>query len=280
MTDKQNKAEPATSTKDKLKASWEYRSGKFVLRIVAALFFFSYLAATMPSAWAWAWASYYKNQPPSQIDALIEKHVNTSDQSKIMGWIQLRPAEERASIQEKLLAHSPVLDSYAFLIFSDWALEKRELQDAIFWNFMGRYRLRYDALRCGTPNAVENIKGLAELLSYDVFEKILTQHPGLVPVMIKRVLDYDANHPAENDPTGICNFIYNLEKGNFVMVRREEWPPVRHTLRAVTEYNLKMMAQSIPAEETSPALSLPEHSETGADTSNSDDNNPDSKGAE
>ena len=98
--------------------------------------------------------------------------------------------------------------------------------------------------------------------------------------MIKRVLDYDANHPAENDPTGICNFIYNLEKGNFVMVRREEWPPVRHTLRAVTEYNLKMMAHSIPAEETSPALSLPEHSETGADTSNSDDNNPDSKGAE
>lgn len=272
MTDKKENTEAPVAPQNKLKLSWEYRSGKFILRIVAALFFFSYLMATMPSAWAWAWSAYYKNQPPSHIDSLIEKHINTNDQSKILSWVQLRPADERADIQEKLLAHSTVLDSYAFLVFSDWALEQRELKEAIFWNFFGRYRLRYDALRCGTPNAVDNVKGLAALLSYDVFEKILAEHPGLVPVMIKRVLDYDAHHPAENDPTNICNFIYNLEKGDFAMVKRENWLPLRHTLRAVTEYNLKMMGQSAETQNSTPA-----NENTNGGTHNTTDGNKDTE---
>jgi len=38
----------AGSEKSTIKSSWEYRSGKFALRVIAALFFLSYLFAAGP----------------------------------------------------------------------------------------------------------------------------------------------------------------------------------------------------------------------------------------
>lgn len=226
------------SERSTIKSSWEYRSGKFALRAVAALFFLSYLFAAGPMTWTWGQAVYYKNQPASQIDRLIDEHIQKGDQSKIITWIQMRPPEERASIEEKIARHTATANSFLFLVFSDWALERKDYEQAVFWNFFARYRLRFDALRCGAPNSVLNMKGIVSIVSEEAIDKIVTAVPRLVPATIHKVLEFDAASPANNDPSGICTFIYKLEKGKFSQAPREDWPALRHTLRAVTEYSL------------------------------------------
>jgi hypothetical protein len=232
-----------------LRGTWEYRSGRFVLRIVAALFFLSYLSAAAPAAWTWGWAAFYKSQPASRIDRLIEENIARADQSKLLAWIQRRPPEERLSIEEKIAPHTATANSFVFLMFSDWALERQAYEQALFWNFYARYRLRFDALRCGAPNSVMNMKGIVALVSNTTIEKIVEFQPGIVPFAIQQVLDYDAMHPADNDPAGVCKFIHNLEKGSFLPVRRENWPALRHTLRTVTEYSLRQMQGGGAADE-------------------------------
>ncbi|MDP2205148.1 MAG: hypothetical protein Q8K65_02465 [Alphaproteobacteria bacterium] len=240
-------------TADKVKRGWEYRSSKFVLRIVAFLFFASYLFAAAPMAWMWGWSSYYKSQPVSRLDGLIEAYAGSSDQSKLLVWIQNRPEHEREQIKEKLLPHAGELDSVLFLFLAEWAVQERDAEQVVFWNFYARYRLHYDALRCGAPNSVMNMKGFISLISEDYIDKIVARNPHLLPKTIQKVLDMDALYPANNDPSGICKIIYKLERTEFKPAHRERWPSIRHTLRAVTEYRLKKIQDGEDGE-------TPEHS--------------------
>lgn len=226
---------------EKVKSGWEYRSSKFALRIVAVLFFASYLFAVAPMAWMWGWSSYYKSQPVSRLDDLIKAYAGSSDQSKLIVWIQNRPEHERAQIKERVLPHVGELDSVLFLFLAEWAAQELDAEQIMLWNFYARYRLHYDALRCGAPNSVMNMKGFISLISEEYIDNITIRNPHLLPVTIQKVLDLDALHPATNDPSGICKIIYKLEGTEFKPVRKERWPSIRHTLRTVTEYRLKQM---------------------------------------
>ncbi|MFN7113703.1 MAG: hypothetical protein ACK4PK_05015 [Alphaproteobacteria bacterium] len=234
----------------KIKSSWEYRSGKFALRIVAFLFFASYLFAAAPMAWMWSWSAYYKSQPISHLDKLLETYAGSGDQSKLLIWIQNRPEYERDQIREKLLTRVGELDSVLFLFLAEWSAQELDAENIVFWNFYARYRLHYDALRCGAPNAVMNMKGFISLVSEEYVDNIISRHPHLLPKTIQKVLDIDAQHPANNDPTSICKIIYKLERAESSPVRRENWAPLRHTLRAVTEYRLEKIRGAGTAVET------------------------------
>lgn len=229
---------------EKIKSSWEYRSGKFVLRVVAALFFLSYLFAAAPMAWTWSWAVYYKNQPPSALGPLLEESIVAPNQSELLTWVKLRPPEERAVIMEKLEPHTALLDPFLFLTYSQWSVEVLEAEDIVFWHMYARYRLRYDALRCGAPDSVMNMKGLLQLMPHGYIDAILERWPHLLKPALQRVLDYDAKFPAANNPSRICEVIYNIEGRNYKMVPEKYWAAIRHTLRAQTEFDLERMDES------------------------------------
>lgn len=235
-----------------IKRSWEYRSGKFALRIVAVLFFISYLIASAPLSWMWATSTYYKSQPLSKLDDMVKAYAGKDDQSKLMLWVQARPKEERAQIKEKLLPYAGQLDSVLFLFFAEWAVQNFEAREIVFWNYYARYRLRYDALRCGAPNSVINMDGFVSLISEEFIDSIVERNPHLLPETIQRVLDMDALYPASNSPVGICKIIYKIERLEFNPVRRENWPALRHTLRAVTEYSLSQMRPQNSGLDTTP----------------------------
>lgn len=266
---KADKAENEVGIAEKAKNSWEFSTGKIILRIAAGLFFVSYLAFTGPLAWQWAWSAYYKSQPLSHLDTLIAEDLNSDDQSQFMAWVHLRPAYEREEIQKKLEPLSAKLDPFFFLLFSQWEAEKLEIEKTVFWHFYARYRVRFDALRCGAPDSVKNVDGIMSLMPEGHITATVQHWPHLIPVSIEEVLEFDARMPAENSPARICRIVYELEGRNFKAADRERWQQIRHTLRSRTELSLAEMWQELRQRAAAPAPTpeptAPDSSETAPD---------------
>ncbi len=262
---KADKPEKGASLAEKAKSSWEFHTGKIILRIAAALFFISYLALTAPLAWQWAWSAYYKSQPLSHLDTLIAKELNSPDQSQFMAWVHLRPAYEREEIQKKLEPHSAKLDPFFFLLFSQWEADKLDIEKTVFWHFYARYRVRFDALRCGAPDSVKNVDGIMSLMPEGHITATVQRWPHLIPASIQEVLDFDARQPAANNPARICRIVYELEGHNFAIASPERWQQIRHTLRARTELSLAEMRRQLNMPAPAPDTTVPEDSMAAPD---------------
>lgn len=233
---------------------------KTLLRIVAGLFFISYLALAAPMTWSWGWSVYYKNQPASRIDAWIASALDNPNQSEFMAWLKLRPTHERNDIILRLEPYSSKLDPFFFLMFSQWKAEELNIEDTVFWHFYARFRLRFDALRCGAPDSVKVLDGLMALMPEKHITATVQRWPQLIPHSIGRVLEYDAKYPANNNPNRICSIVHRIENDVFKTVNPQHWPQIRHTLRARTELSLREMEGAPPPknETQDPAAKDPE----------------------
>lgn len=260
------KAKDAPEENFSLRDSWEFKTGKFILRVAAVLFFLAYLMLAVPHASAWAWQAYYLREPLPMLKTHLEQSLKTGDQDKLLKWIKIRPAAERAQIMDMLEPVSGKLNPLFFLTFAHWSAAADDVDKAVFWHFMARFRLRYDALRCGSPNAVDNMDGLLALMPEGkIAPTVAKQDRPALMSYLQRVLDYDAAHPAENSPKNVCVFINNLEGRGFVIVQERYWQNIRHSLRRITEAQIeKMKAEGVtPAQiETKKTPPVPEETET------------------
>jgi len=257
---KNNKQAPSSDSTD-LRDSWEYKTGKIILRIVAALFFLTYLLLAMPHAMSWGWQAYYRQQPLSKLEVHIDEALK-GEQKVLLKWIQLRPVSERPVIIEKLTPHSGKLSPLFFLTFARWEGQANNIDKAVFWNFLARYRMRYDALRCGAPDSVENMDGLMALMPEGrIVPTVAKQDKSMLVDHLQRVLEFDANYPAENNPAGLCTFINNLEGESFMLVAPKHWNSLRHTLRRATEQEIERLKQTTGAQD--PAGSETEKHDNG-----------------
>lgn len=228
---------------EKTERNWEIRSLVFVFRIIGVLLFTGYLLATAPSAWEWGLLKWVRTQPIDQVIAVAEKSIKR-DPRQLVKWVEMRPAHERTLIMEKLEPYSGRISSGIFLVYSRWLLDIGQEKEAVFWRQYGRYRLRYDALRCGSPEATENMTGLLALFPDKEIQGIIAKDPAIIKTSLQRVLDFDAKYPADNNPTDICPAIQKLDGGNFQMVERKDWRAIRHTLRIITENALEKMNEA------------------------------------
>jgi hypothetical protein len=247
-----------TAEADKSKRGWEYRSGRFVLRAAGVLFFIGYVFTAAPMAWTWSWSAHYKSEPLSALDGRIEKALSSPNQSELLAWVNLRDKIEREIIREKLEPHTGYLDPFLFLFYSRWAVEDLQAEEIIFWHMYARYRLRYDALRCGAPDSVINMRGLLQLMPTGYIDAILERWPHLLKPAIQRVLDYDAEYPAANNPARICEVIYNIEGYTYRTADRKHWAAIRHTLRKQTEFELLLMDENGNMRDLRPAKDTPQ----------------------
>lgn len=241
MSPRKNDKEPEQAS---IKDSWEFKTGKFILRIVAALFFISYLLMTVPHAAAWAWQSYYRQQPMSAMQGYLEKAVK-GDGADLLKWIRARQPSERPEILAQLEPHTGKLPSMFFMTFARWAAEEDNVDKAVFWHFFARYRLRYDALRCGAPDSVENMDGLLSLIPEgQITPTIARKSKTLLAENLQEVLDFDAKYPAENSPKDICDLIFKIEGAKFLLVAPRHWNVIRHDLRRITEQGIQQINET------------------------------------
>lgn len=229
----------------KTEQSWEKRSILFILRAIGVILFLAYLAVTGPSALSWGELKWVRFQPLEQITQVAERSIKRDPQD-LVKWVSMRPSYERKQIMEKLEPYSGQISSGMFLIYSHWMMDSGQEKEAIFWRQYGRYRLRYDALRCGSPQSTENMAGLLALFPDRGVQEAIAKDPSIVKISLQRVLDFDAKYPADNNPIDICPTIQKLDGGKFAMVKREDWRTIRHTLRLMTEYALEKMDEKNP----------------------------------
>lgn len=223
------------------KASWEVKTLLFILRAMAVLVFVGYVLYTAPMAYSWIQMKWVRAQPLEQALPTAEAYIKDGHPEKIADWVLSRPVSERKQLMEILEPLTGELPSGLFIAYASWEHNLGNAEQSLFWYQYARYRLRYDALRCGIPSGTDDMTGLLDLMPRDSVQKTMTENPKLLPVMIERVLKYDAKYPANNNPADICSKLNTLNNTSFVMLPQERWADNRYILRMATEAALKRM---------------------------------------
>lgn len=225
--------------------SWEKRSLRFVLKAAGVLFFLAYVAITAGGAWTWGQMKWIRTYPVTTVTDIAEKYLHQqSAPEKLTLWISLRESKDLDFIIEKLEPYAGEMASSAFFVYTQRMTALGKIEDAVFWTQYARFRSRFDALRCGSPNAVKLMTKLMDAVPNDKVQGMLDQTPKLMEKSIRAVLAFDRKHPAQNDPSDICKTLQRIEGVESPRLPKEEWETVRHTLHVATEASLQDMGKN------------------------------------
>lgn len=238
------------------KASWTSRSARFVLRLMGVLLFLGYLGMTSTSSLNWFKIKWVRAQPLSNVTKVADEYLNMEDRkdrinkpAKVYEWVSLRPERETPEIIRLLEPYTARLSTLQFLLYSARLQHLGHNDESLFYWQFTRYRARYDALRCGSVKAVDNLSALINFFPHPDFPDAGSENSDDVIKSIENVLAFDAKYPALNNPDDTCDILRSLEGGNFRTVPRERWADIRFSLRMLTEYRLQEMkkAEAAPA---------------------------------
>ncbi len=224
--------------------TWEFRWMRRSLKIMCFTFFIAYLAGTGSSAWNWAQVKWVRTAPLTELPKIADHYLNYQYRNdRLYHWVSFRPESETPEIIRRLEPFTDKLSTLTFILYSMHLQHMGQQDEAKFWWQFARYRARYDALRCGSVKAVENLSQLLELLPHPVFPQETMENPDEISRSLHRVLDYDAKYPAENNPDDVCDALRAMEQGKFATVQRARWADIRHSLRFMTEYRINRMEE-------------------------------------
>ena len=201
-----------------------------------------YLGGTGSSAWNWAQVKYIRSTPLTELPKIADHYLNYQYRNdRLYHWVSFRPESETKEIIRILEPETSKLSTLTFILYSMHLNHMGETDEAKFWWQFARFRARYDALRCGSVKAIENLGQLLELVPHPVFPTETMENPDEISRSLHRVLDYDAKYPAENNPDDVCDPLRAMEQGKFATVQRPRWADIRHSLRFMTEYRINKM---------------------------------------
>lgn len=248
------KHKPANSNGDaaspwqKFKTTWEYRSLKFLLKILGIFLFVTYLYTTIPTAVDWTQIKYTQSQSLDDLPTLAEKYIADNRADKLQNWIAMRDKKDIHQIIDTLEPYSGQMESTTFLIYARRLAAINQKAEAVFWYQYSLYRLRFDAMRCGTSDAIPLISSIADIAQNTDIEKALETDETTLPLMIERVLEFDATHPAENDPQRICRLVEKLSTEPVQHAPRDSWPTMRKIHAALSSDQLRALKQKTALE--------------------------------
>lgn len=231
----------------KVKASWEYASLKFLLKLFTLyLPFIFYVMIGGAITATWFKIKWVQNQSLAELPYVAQRAIQYDTLGDLTFWVQYRPLAETPAIIEALKPYNSDLSPTMFLEYARRLRAEKNPEGAIdrvlFWTQLHRYRLRYDIVRCNTPKSTELANKFLDLFTTEDTEKYLTAHPEKIKASIQEVLKFDAEYPARNTPTETCTPFYKAEKiKNGLPLPREHWADVRYALRLITEESLKKM---------------------------------------
>ena len=151
-------------------------------------------------------------------------------------WLRARPLQETDKLVEMITPESAILNPGIFFEMSRRELELGRTEEALFWLQLGRYRMKFDVMRCNAgPSGAKTFSKLLDLLpTPEEIDTLLAKHPELLKKAIQRVLDFDAKYPAHNSPNEICKI-----NRTYVPVDEKSWERFRLLLRKHTEDFIK-----------------------------------------
>lgn len=225
--------------------SIEFLPLRLLWRSPSILLLLLYVTAVTPTAWQWVKIKRVRMDDAGRIESLLKEGLDSHDLSSLEAWLTYRPLSESAEIIRRVETYSGHFSPLLFLDFARRADSMKDTEKKHFWIMYTRFRLRYDALRCGLPNAVdlsESFIDMTQTLSPQIFEEIPQEKS---VKFARQALDFDAKYPAENNPRDICQAYNKLSKISYPPALKEIWSTIRFTLRFETDNSLKKAEEAL-----------------------------------
>jgi hypothetical protein len=255
-------------TWDNLRATWEYKTLRFILRAVLAVAVVFYLLLTLPFVWPWAKTQYVRHQPPARFAELVGAGIASGDFTPAMDWLSRRPRAERPLHIPVIRDNVTVLPPALLAWLGEDARARGDIDGLRFWQMMVRYRMRYDLVRCGNPTLVAKVNELlAEVAKFNIYgdQRVLAEverDPAQLADLLQKVLDFDAQNPMRNDPRTTCESMKGLSKITYTPMPPEGWAQSRHILRLATEHGIAELRQKAGTVPPVPPAAAPPPDET------------------
>lgn len=211
---------------------WMLLPFRFALKLLIFAVFIIYVFIGTSATEELYTRTMYRAQDISTIpQAIDEAEQNGGDRSAVTALLKARPLAETDKLVEIITPKSPPLESSVFFDISQREFHLNRPEEALFWMQLGRYRLRYDILRCGAE--ADSVKAFDKLLnavpSTNV-DDLLRAHPELLKKSLQRVLDFDAKYPAHDNPARVCKILTPELPADEI-----NWEGYRQMLRKHTE---------------------------------------------
>lgn len=224
-----------------LRETWEAKLTVFIVRAFFALGVFLLILTFPYKAWLWAELQWVKKDSISRLEPLILESTRLETPEDITKWLVYRSPGDSAALLDIVPTHAANLESLAFFNLSSRAEALGKKDDAVFWYFYALYRLRYDLLRCGSPDSIQVMSGIRTVAGAKTMYEDIEADSEKMAVVLQRVLDYDAKFPATNHPGHLCKAVNRLQRGSYRVVEKSQWSAIRHMLRLSTERGIKEM---------------------------------------
>ena len=220
-----------------IRAMWEYKLLKFIVMTVFYFLLLIYALLGAQSTWKWMQMRYYGGDFSEQ--SLIQAVETLSDDKRQIKLVELIHVYPYTTDELVGILENEMKDFHAHFFFS---MANRyaglgDMDAARFWTMLGRYRLRYDALRCDhmTADTVSD-KYVEYYILPAVKDDMATMGEDARRAVLADVLAWDDAHPPENDPRYFCEFIEDTEQlSNIGVIPRDQWPLVRRLMRATAQ---------------------------------------------
>jgi hypothetical protein len=214
---------------------------RFILRAVLVIIMACYVMVGISSSMALYKLEMNKKEAIGNLSGVIKKAVDENRSNDVTLWVRLRTPAETEAITAIIMPESGMLGPDIFFELSRRQIQEGHMEQALFWSQLGRYRLRYDTLRCGGEDSKKIFDTILTLATSPKINDLLAQHPELVKKSIQQVMDFDAKYPAQNNPSFTCIIFDKVTKSAAPPVPREQWAQIHKKLRDVTEQALKEM---------------------------------------
>lgn len=231
---------------ENLKTTWEARSIVLLFHLCIAASIVLYLLLSAPRAWMWGQMQWVRKDDISQLERVAAASILKKKPGEFQRWLAFRPKTDSETILDRVPSHAEDLLSSTFFELAKRAKYLGRTEEYVFWTIYARFRLRYDLLRCGSPDSIEIMNDFSTALSSlnrtdETIARVLSDAKK-TRSYLQKTLDFDAKHPARNNPAEICITLNSLQKGKYEIVPEKNWTMIRHILRNATEQAIKGMS--------------------------------------
>jgi|GEM_PF-1416589 hypothetical protein len=235
-----------------VKSMWEVKLLRGIALFFVYILLVMYVLASASTAWNWIQLKWYAGDfHTGNLAKTVPELIEQDKESLAMTLINAYPVEQTDEIVDILAPASKQLDARFFFSISNNYYQLGNVEEALFWHTLARFRLRYDAVRCNYE--------LADMVSNDFLEFIT--NPDLLKQVEKSsdninerliwVLEWDEKYPAQNDPSYFCNYIRRLKgKKEVGVAEKDLWPNMHKLLRMNAQLFLHDAGEDIQLPET------------------------------
>ncbi len=174
----------------------------------------------------------------SYLKVVIDDALFNDDLENVILWIDYRPLSETAQIIEIIEPYASDINPMLFFEIAFRLVWQGQNDDALFWYMLGKYRFRYDMLRCGAKDSIENLNQFLADFQSEESELLLEIGDVKIKQAIKKVLAFDKKYPPRNAIDYACTLAEAFEKDNKITPLSEsDWPHVHDALvRSAQEF--------------------------------------------